>query len=44
MNVEQTLEKSYLWPIFELVAYFPVHTLVIKAIQNDFKKHNKSLA
>ena len=44
MNVEQILENFYLWPIFELVAFFQVHTLVIKVIQNDFNKHNKSFA
>ena len=27
MNVEQILEISYTWPIFELVAFFLVHTL-----------------
>ena len=30
MNVEQTLEIFYLRPIFELVAFFSVHTLTPK--------------
>ena len=30
MNVEKILKIFYLWPIFELIALFSVHTLVIE--------------
>merc|ERR1712117_601383 len=41
MNVKQILEIFYSWPIFELVAFFLVHTLAAYLVVIPIRSSNK---